>query len=191
MVPWRGLSSVCGRRDLPLTVQQHGPRAHESCAANAGQLFSLLIKWRIWHLSQDAPSTVSDCHTPQADVSGCAAWQISPRTGKQIFSFPPAKWLLVLFVLKKKKEFLFFCWIRYLVFSSDLFVPRKQKGLGISLLLFSTAQNTKDASSKALYNFPQRVDPMLLYITECFPGRLHLLWLLEGPSAKVWNQDYF
>lgn len=104
MVARRGLSSVCGRRDLPLTVQQHGPRAQKSCAASAGQLFSLLIKWRIWHLSRDAPSTVSDCHIPRADVSGCAAWQISPRTGKQILSFPPAKWLLVLFVLKKKRN---------------------------------------------------------------------------------------
>lgn len=97
---------------------------------------------------RDAPSTVSDCHTPRADVSGCAAWQISPRTGKQILSLPPAKWLCFA-RFKEKKEFLFFCWIRYLVFSSDLFVPRKQKGPGISLLRFSTAQNTKDASSKA------------------------------------------
>lgn len=49
------------------------PEPTKTVLPSAGQLFSLLIKWRTWHLSWDAPSTVSDCHTPQADVSSCVA----------------------------------------------------------------------------------------------------------------------
>lgn len=39
MVAPRGLSRACGRRDLPLTVQQHGPIAHEGCAAKCRAAF--------------------------------------------------------------------------------------------------------------------------------------------------------
>lgn len=67
------------------------PEPMKAVLPSARQLFSLLIKWRIWHLSWDTPLTVSDCHTPRADVSGCATRQISPRIGKQILSLPPVK----------------------------------------------------------------------------------------------------
>lgn len=124
----------------------------QSCTASAGQIFSLLIKRRIWHQSQDAALTVRDRHAPQADIPGCAVWQISLWTRKTNPFFPPCQVTSCFLCFKEKKEFLFFCWVRYLVFSSDLFVLGKQKGLRISLLCFSTIQNTKDASSKAVYN---------------------------------------
>lgn len=59
------------------------------------------------------------------------------------------------------------------------------KGLGISLLRFSTIQNTKDGPSKAVYHPSERAEPTLLHSAACFPGRPSLLRLLGGPSAKV------
>lgn len=74
-----------------------------SCAADAGQLFSLLIKQRIGHLpwgcSLDATITY-----PQQTFRAAQPHRFPHGLEKQILSFPPAKWLLVFFVLKKKKR---------------------------------------------------------------------------------------
>lgn len=162
----------------------NGAGAEKGCAAAQG---SFSPRFSHWHLSRDAPSAAGDRHTPRADVAGCSAWQISPRTRKTNPFFPLAKWLLILFVLKQEGILVLplnkipGIWQRHACSGGS-----SKEGLGVGLLCSAQIELQRMPLQKLC-----TVQPTLLHITVCFPGMLCLLWLLGGPSAKVWNQDYF